>query len=67
VLATVEETDIPGVHKGRVGETAVVIGEELTQERVRALVRQYREAFANSDDEEGIPLQPKATTSTSTC
>jgi transposase InsO family protein len=57
VLATLEETDFPGVHKVKVGEAAVAIGEELTQEqqeRVRALVRRYREAFANSDDEVGI-------------
>jgi len=57
VLATLEETDFPGVHKVKVGEAAVAIGEGLTQEqqeRARALVRRYREAFANSDDEVGI-------------
>jgi hypothetical protein len=57
VLATLEESNLEGEVKLKTGPAEVTIGKELSPEelkKIREVLQENRDAFANNDDEVGI-------------
>jgi hypothetical protein len=57
VLATLEESNLEGEVKRKTGPAEVTIGDELSPEelkKIREVLHENRDAFANNDDEVGI-------------